>query len=62
MIQTSNHAPAPNRRPRFPLGVLSEFEYLFYAPPSFPAAAGEAQRWLGRPEESPTNHTNKHES
>ena len=36
---------APNRRPRFPLGGLGEFEYPFCAPPSLAAAVGEAQRW-----------------
>jgi len=39
-----NKAPAPNRRPRFSLGGLGEFEYLVYAPPSSPAAVGEARR------------------
>ena len=41
----SNKAPAPSRRPRFPLGSLQEFEYLVCAPPASPAAVGEAQRW-----------------
>ena len=40
-----NHAPAPNRRPRFPLGSLGEFEYCFCAPAAVPAAVGEARRW-----------------
>jgi len=39
-----NEAPAPNRRPRFPLGGSKKFEYRFCAPPSSPAAVGEAQR------------------
>jgi hypothetical protein len=39
-----NHAPAPNRRPRFPLGTLAGFGYMFCAQPSSPAAVGEAQR------------------
>src|SRR6266404_6509253 len=37
-----NKAPAPNRRPRFPLGGLGEFEYRVCAPPPSPAAVGEA--------------------
>ena len=41
-----NNAPAPNRRPRFPLGDLEEFEHLVCAPPASPAAVGEAQRWM----------------
>jgi len=40
-----NHAPAPNRRPRFPLGSPGQFEYHFCAPPASRAAVGEAQRW-----------------
>ena len=40
-----NYAPAPNRRPRFPLGGLGAFEYLVCAPPPSPAAIGEARRW-----------------
>ena len=40
----SNQAPAPNRRPRFPLGVPDEFVYHFCAPPASSAAVGEAQR------------------
>ena len=39
-----NKAPAPNRRPRFPLGTLAPFGYSVCAPPAFPAAVGEAQR------------------
>jgi hypothetical protein len=39
-----NQAPTPNRRPRFPLGALCEFVYLSSAPPTVPAAVGEAQR------------------
>jgi hypothetical protein len=39
-----NQAPAPNRRPPFPLASLGEFEYLVCAPPAFPAAVGEARR------------------
>jgi len=41
----SNKAPAPNRRPHFPLGGLGEFEYAVCAPPASPAAVGEARRW-----------------
>jgi len=36
--------PAPNRRPRFPLGALGGFVHLFCAPPASPAAVGEARR------------------
>jgi hypothetical protein len=39
-----NNTPAPNRRPRFPLGGLAPFVYPFCAPPAPSAAAGEAQR------------------
>jgi hypothetical protein len=39
-----NQAPAPNRRPRFPLGGLGGFEYLTCAPSASPAAVGEARR------------------
>lgn len=41
---SANQAPAPNRRPRFPLRTLGEFDYLVCASPSVPAAVGEAQR------------------
>jgi hypothetical protein len=44
MNNAPNHAPAPNRRPSFPLGALAELGYLFCAPPAFPAAVGEARR------------------
>src|SRR5437667_9097120 len=37
-----NEAPAPNRRPRFPLGSLGEFGYYLYASLASPAAVGEA--------------------
>jgi hypothetical protein len=37
-------APAPNRRPRFPLGGLARFGHPFCAPPASPAAVGEAHR------------------
>jgi hypothetical protein len=30
--------PIPNRRPRFPLGGVGEFEYHVCAPPAFSAA------------------------
>jgi hypothetical protein len=40
-----NKAPSPNRRPRFPLGGLGEFEYHVCAPPASLAAVGEARRW-----------------
>jgi hypothetical protein len=43
-ILSPNKAPAPNRRPRFPLGGLVTFDYLLCAPPSSPEAVGEAQR------------------
>jgi len=36
--------PAPNRRPRFPLGTLGGFDYLACAPSTAPAAADEARR------------------
>ena len=39
-----NKAPAPNRRPLFPLGGSALFDYLFCAPPAAPAAVGEARR------------------
>jgi len=39
-----NHAPAPNRRLRFPLGSLGEFDYPVCAPPTSLAAVGEARR------------------
>jgi len=39
-----NKAPAPNRRPRFPLGLLRGFLYRFSAPPASSAAVGEARR------------------
>jgi hypothetical protein len=42
-----NEAPAPNRRPRFPIGGLGNFEYGFCGPPAFAAAVGEAQRSAG---------------
>jgi hypothetical protein len=37
-----NYAPPPKPRPRFPRGGLVEFEFLVYAPPTSPAAVGEA--------------------
>src|ERR1041385_9214156 len=40
----AHEAPAPNRRPRFPLGGPEAFEYRGCAPPSCPAAVGEARR------------------
>ena len=39
-----NKAPAPNRRPRFPLGARLPFGFPFCAPRASPAAVGEAQR------------------
>jgi hypothetical protein len=39
-----NKVPAPNRRPRFPLGALAGFVYLFCAPLASTAAVGEARR------------------
>jgi hypothetical protein len=44
ILPGSNEAPAPNRRPRFPLGGVGGFEYRICAQPSAPAAVGEAQR------------------
>ena len=41
---SANEAPAPNRRPLFPLGGRGELEHDVHAPPSSPAAVGEAQR------------------
>jgi len=40
-----NKAPAAKCRPRFPLGSAVCFVGPFCAPPAFPAAVGEAQRW-----------------
>jgi hypothetical protein len=40
----ANQAPAPNRRPRFPLSGLGEFGRPICAPPASQAAVGEAQR------------------
>jgi hypothetical protein len=40
----ANEAPAPNRRPRFPLGAAQSLEYLVCAPPAVSAAVGEARR------------------
>ena len=37
-------APAPNRRPRFPLMAFSPFLYLCCALPSSPTAVGKARR------------------
>jgi hypothetical protein len=39
-----HNAPAPNCRPRFPLGGFASFVYLFFAPPAYPAAVSEARR------------------
>jgi len=44
-LTRAEHAPAPNRRPRFPLGGLARFVYSFCAPSASPAAVGEAQRY-----------------
>lgn len=44
MNGTPNEAPAPNRRPRFPLGAARAFVYHSSAPPAVPAAVGEARR------------------
>ena len=44
MRDLTNAAPAPNRRPRFPLGSLVRIDYHFCAPSPSPAAAGEARR------------------
>jgi hypothetical protein len=43
----ANKAPAPNRRSRFPFRTLAQFGYPVCAPPSSPAAVGEA-RQLGK--------------
>jgi hypothetical protein len=40
-----NEAPAPNRRPHFPLGCCGQFGYYVHAQPAPPAAVGEAHRW-----------------
>jgi hypothetical protein len=40
----ANKAPAPNRRPCFPLGGPGSFGYYVCAPPASPAAVGEAHR------------------
>ncbi len=44
-LKGPNKAPAPNRRPRFPVGSMGGFVYRVCAPPTSPAAVGEAQRW-----------------
>lgn len=41
----ANQMPQPNRHPRLPLGSSVWFDYLFCAPPAFPAAVGKARRW-----------------
>jgi hypothetical protein len=48
-MNAANKAPAPNRRPLFPLGSRGELEYHVHAPRSSPAAVGEAQRWAKQP-------------
>jgi hypothetical protein len=45
MTTTANLAPAPDRRPRFPLGTLVGFVYFICAQPAAPAAVREARRW-----------------
>jgi hypothetical protein len=47
--QWPNNAPAPNRRPRFPLGGQEQFEYHICAPPASPAAVGQAHRFKHDP-------------
>jgi hypothetical protein len=42
----ANDAPAPNRRPRFPLRSLAWFDHHLCAPTAVPAAVGEARRWV----------------
>ena len=42
-MRESNNTPAPNRRPRFPLGALRNFVYPVCAPPL--EAVGEARRY-----------------
>jgi hypothetical protein len=44
MKESANKAPAPNRRPRFPLGAPAPLVYHLCAPPASPAAVGEARR------------------
>ncbi len=41
---SANKAPAPNRRPRFPLAASGQLEYFVCAQSPAPAAVGEAQR------------------
>jgi hypothetical protein len=43
-VETPKKAPAPNRRPRFPLGSLVGFDCPFCVPPPSPAAVGESRR------------------
>jgi hypothetical protein len=43
-MKRAEQAPAPNRRPRLPLGGVGRFDYTVCAPPASPAAVGEAQR------------------
>jgi hypothetical protein len=40
----ANKAASPNRRSRFAFATLRGVGYLFCAPPSLSAAAGEARR------------------
>jgi hypothetical protein len=42
--ESPNNAPAPNRRPRFPLATMFASDYDFCAPPSLSAAVGEPRR------------------
>ena len=45
MAGPPNLAPAPNRRPLFPLGDLKAFGYTVCAQPAVQAAVGDAQRY-----------------
>jgi hypothetical protein len=44
-LPSPNDTPAPNRRRRFPLGILNGLVHHFCARPASPAAVGEARRW-----------------
>jgi hypothetical protein len=57
MTPQPNKAPAPNRRPRSPLGGWSGFGHSVCAQPASPASVGEAQRWA--PVCQPLNNTMK---
>jgi hypothetical protein len=44
----ASKAPAPSRRPHFPLGGFGRFQYLVCAPPAAYGAVGEVQRYTAR--------------